>query len=179
VLGSDDTITVRKSGGGGIRDFDQLFTDNYSGLAQVLYRVVGDTSQAEELAAETFWKLHRNPPASGHSLGGWLYRTGIRLALDALKKQKRRTHYEALTPERPDTQNPEQLLELRQQQDRVRVVLAAIKPQQASLLLLRSHGFSLGEIAARLELNRLSVGTFMARAEAAFRKEYVKRHGEK
>jgi DNA-directed RNA polymerase specialized sigma24 family protein len=45
---------------------------------------------------EAFWELHRNPPPSNHNLAGWLYRPGIRLALDHLKKRKGRAHYEAL-----------------------------------------------------------------------------------
>ncbi len=76
--------------------FDQLFLANYRALARVIYRVVGDTAQAEELAAEAFWRLHRNPPPSDRNLEGWLYRTGLRLALDSLKKSKRRVRYEAL-----------------------------------------------------------------------------------
>jgi RNA polymerase sigma-70 factor (ECF subfamily) len=46
------------------------------------------------------------------------------------------------------------------------------------LLVLRSAGHSLAEIASMLHLNPGSVGTFLARADAAFRKEYVKRYGE-
>lgn len=160
------------------REFDELFATNYAYLARLLCRVVGDPGRAEELAAEAFWKLHRNPPASDHNLLGWLYRTGLRLALDALKKQKRRTHYEALGAGLRSGQSPEEALELRLKQDRVREVLAALKPDHATLLLLRSHGLTLAELASSLNLNPGSVGTFLARAETAFRKEYVKRYGE-
>src|SRR6266404_2785101 len=68
-------------------NFDQLFNANYTALTRLIYRVVGDIGWAEELAAEAFWKLHCNPQASDHNLVGWLYRTGIRLALDNLKKR--------------------------------------------------------------------------------------------
>ena len=172
-------------------DFDALFAANYAALARVIRRVVGDAGWAEELAAEAFWKLHRQPPRSDHNLAGWLYRTGLRLALDHLKKQKRRTHYEGLAGTAgggreggpagggPAGGGPEGggygSLE---QQSRVRQVLASIKPAQATLLLLRSEGLSLAELARTLNLNPGSVGTFLARAELAFRKEYVNRYGE-
>jgi RNA polymerase sigma-70 factor (ECF subfamily) len=108
---------------------------------------------------------------------GWLYRTGLRLALDALKKRKRRSHYEALAPAPHAEQTPEQTVEQSERQDRVRRVLAALKPQQAAVLLLRAEGHRLNEIAAVLGLNPNSVGTLLARADAAFRKEYGKRYG--
>jgi DNA-directed RNA polymerase specialized sigma24 family protein len=60
----------------------------------------------------------------------------------------------------------------------VRLVLAALKPEQAALLVLRSEGYSLSEMASILKLNAGSVGTFLARADLAFRKEYVTRYGE-
>src|SRR5690348_11739554 len=103
--------------------FDELFTANYAALTRLLYRVVGDIGWAEDLAAEAFWKLHRNPPASEHNVAGWLYRTGIRLALDNLKKRKRRAHYEALAPRPAAIKSPEEALEQLDQQVRVRQVL--------------------------------------------------------
>jgi RNA polymerase sigma-70 factor (ECF subfamily) len=159
--------------------FNQLFAANYTALTRIVYRVVGDIGWAEELAAEAFWKLHRNPPASDQNLCGWLYRTGLRLALDNLKKRKRRAHYEALAPAPEVTQSPEEALEQLEQQVRVRQALAALKPEQAALLVLRSEGYSLDEMASILTLNPSSVGTLLARADVAFRKEYVNRYGER
>jgi RNA polymerase sigma-70 factor, ECF subfamily len=158
--------------------FDALFIANYRPLTRLLYRVLGDTAAAEELAAEALWKLHRTPPASDRNLPGWLYRTGLRLAFDSLKKQKRRTHYEAHAPLPAPTQTPEEALTLQLRQSRVRHVLSALNPTQSSLLILRSEGYTLAEIAALLVLNPNSVGTLLARADAAFRKEYVNRYGE-
>jgi DNA-binding CsgD family transcriptional regulator len=57
-------------------------------------------------------------------------------------------------------------------------VLAALNPAQAALLVLRSEGYSLAELASILSLNPNSVGTFLARADKAFRKEYIARYGE-
>jgi RNA polymerase sigma-70 factor (ECF subfamily) len=159
--------------------FDELFTANYAALTRLVYRLVGDIGWAEELAAEAFWKLHRNPPASDHNLMGWLYRTGLRLALDDLKKRKRRAHYEALATAPGAIESPEDVLEQLEQQVRVRHVLAALKPEQAALLVLRSEGHSLNELASILVLNPSSVGTLLARADMAFRKEYVNRYGKR
>jgi RNA polymerase sigma factor (sigma-70 family) len=161
------------------RDFEGFFTAHYVALTRLIYRVVGDIGCAEELAAEAFWKLHRNPPRSDNNLAGWLYRTGLRLALDNLKMRKRRAHYEALAPGPGAIQNPEEALAQLELRDRVRQVLAVIRREYAALLVLRSEGYSLGEMASILNLNAGSVGTFVARADGAFRKEYVNRYGER
>lgn len=165
----------------GIEDadhFDGLFAAHYAALTRLIYRIVGDAGWAEELAAEAFWKLHRKPPASGQNLAGWLYRTGLRLAFDNLRKRKRRVHYEALAPAIGRVQSPEEAVARREQQVRVRQVLSALKAHQAELLVLRSEGYSLSEMASILGFNPSSVGTFLARADMAFRKEYVNRYGE-
>jgi RNA polymerase sigma-70 factor (ECF subfamily) len=60
----------------------------------------------------------------------------------------------------------------------LRRALAALKTEQAYLLILRSEGHSLNDIATLLGLNPNSVGTLLARADAALRKEYLKRYGK-
>jgi RNA polymerase sigma-70 factor (ECF subfamily) len=158
------------------QSFDSLFAAHYPQLARLIYRVVGDTGYAEELASEAFWKLHLHRPSSHHNLAGWLYRTGLRLALDGLRKQKRRAYYEAAAARPHLVPNPEESLAARQQQQCVREILAALKPEFALLLVLRSEGLTLNESAAALDCNPASVGKFVARAEAAFRKEWEKRY---
>jgi len=74
--------------------------------------------------------------------------------------------------------DPEQVRAAAEEQEHVRTVLAALKEQQAEILLLRSSGLSYDELAAALELNPSSVGTLLSRAQQAFRKEYVQRYGE-
>jgi RNA polymerase sigma factor (sigma-70 family) len=169
--------TVLLPGTGRIQ-IDELFTAHYPGLARAIYRIVGDTATAEELAAEAFWKLHHKPPASDANLAGWLYRTAIRLALDSVKLRRRRAHYETQSPLPCAIPDPEQTAVRREGEARVRDVLAAIKPEQAALLVLRNEGHTLAEIAGLLYLSPNSVGTLVARAEESFRKEYVKRYGE-
>jgi RNA polymerase sigma-70 factor, ECF subfamily len=74
---------------------------------------------------------------------------------------------------------PEELHAAGEEQHRVRTVLSAIHPRQAELLLLRSDDLSYGEVAAAMDLNPASLGTLLSRAQQSFRKEYIKRYGEK
>jgi RNA polymerase sigma-70 factor (ECF subfamily) len=160
------------------RDFDALFADFYRRLARLLYRVTGDFARAEDVASEAFWRLCSNPPRDRTNLEGWLYRTGLRLALDQLKKERRRARYESLASVFGLAATPHRVLEQTEEQARVRRVLGGMRAVQVELILLRAEGLSYAEIAAALRLNPASVGTLLARAEQVFRKEYVKRYGQ-
>ena len=65
-----------------------------------------------------------------------------------------------------------------EEQEHVRTVLGALDARQSELLLLRASGLSYTEVAAAMELNPASVGTLIARAQQAFRKEFIQRYGE-
>lgn len=159
-------------------DFDNAFHANYERISRVIVRVLGDPARAEDLAVEAFWRLWRSPNAHNDAHGGWVYRTAVRLALDELRRRARRERYERfMTVFRPRT--PDETYAATEEQRRVREVLAAISRQHAVMLLLHSDGASYEEIAGAASVNPSSVGTLLARARQAFRKEYVKRHGER
>jgi RNA polymerase sigma-70 factor, ECF subfamily len=160
-------------------DIETIFHAQYIRVARVIARIISDPSRAEELAVDVFLKWSRHPNAHGAHAEGWLYRTAARLGLDELRRQTRRAKYERLfglvTLRTP---TPEDVRAVTEAQAHVRTVLSAIAPRQAQLLLLRSEGLSYGELASALELNPASVGTLLARAQQAFRREYVTRYGE-
>lgn len=158
-------------------DFEAFFHAHYGRIARVVVRVLGDRGRAEDLASEALWKLWRTPQAQGESAAGWLYRTAVRLALNELRSGKRRSHYEALSDGPQAVPTPEQAHAAAQERAQVREVLAALAPRQTELLILRASGLSYDELAAALELNPASVGTLLARAQRAFRKEYLNRYG--
>src|SRR5262249_34013137 len=110
--------------------------------------------------------------------GGWLYRTAVRIALDELRKQARHEKYARLFRLARTLPSPEQLYLEKQTAERVRIVLASIKRQQAELLIFRSESLSYQEIAEVLQLNQTSIGTLLSRAQEAFRKEYTRLYGE-
>jgi RNA polymerase sigma-70 factor, ECF subfamily len=159
-------------------DLDTIFRAQYERIARVIARVVRDHARAEELAVEVFLKLSRNPQAQGEKAEGWLYRVAVRTGLDELRRQTRQTRYEGLLGFVRGTPTPEKIRAATEEQQKVRLVLSAIAPRQAELLLLRSHDLSYSEVASALDLNPASIGTLLSRAQHAFRKEYIKRYGE-
>jgi len=158
-------------------DFEAFFHAHYERIARVIARVVGDRSRAEDLAAEAFWKLWRTPQAHGESAGGWLYRTAVRMGLNDLRSGRRRSRYEALAGDPPSLLTPEEAHAAAEEREQVRQILSGLRDRQAELLILRSSGLSYDELAAALGLNPSSVGTLIARAQQAFRKEYIKQYG--
>jgi len=158
--------------------FEAAFREHWPRLVATLYRLVGESDEAEDLALETFWRLHRNPPTLAHpeSLRGWLYRVATNLGLNALRARKRRQSYEAqaghLDIQESTSGDPADELERTQEGGRVRLALAQMKPRSAQVLVLRHSGFSYAEIAAALEIAPGSVGVLLARAEKEFEDRY-------
>ena len=159
-------------------DFDALFQRHWGRVYAVLYRLVGEPAEAEDLALETFWRLYTHPPAEWDAdrLGGWLYRVATRLGYNALRSRRRRQAAEgsagqqALLEAQPV--DPASLAETEEQRELVREALRQMKARPAQALILRSAGLTYAEIAAALEIAPGSVGTLLARAEEDFYRRY-------
>ncbi|HEV2176376.1 MAG TPA: sigma-70 family RNA polymerase sigma factor [Terriglobia bacterium] len=163
-------------------DFEGVFLEYYGRIVSVLHRLLGDRTRSEELANDVFWRLYQQPlrPEPDGNVGGWLYRAATNLGIDALRANARRQRYEqAAGREMATGSDPDPLDDvLRAEQcQRVRAVLAALKPGQAQVLALRSSGCSYNELAEALGVKRGSVGTMLIRAEAEFKKRYVEMYG--
>jgi RNA polymerase sigma-70 factor (ECF subfamily) len=164
--------------------FEVIFQQHWSRVYGVLFRIVGDHDEAEDLALETFWRLHENPPAErdAEQLVGWLYRVATNLGLNALRARGRRTRYEEeaghLQLEQMAYTDPAEEFKRSQQSEMVRTVLSRIKPRTAQLLILRHSGLSYAEIASTLGLSPNSIGTLLARAEREFAKSFEKVEAE-
>jgi RNA polymerase sigma factor (sigma-70 family) len=159
-------------------DIETIFHAHYGRIARVIARVLRDPSRAEELAVEVFLKWSRHPGAQGENAQAWLYRVAVRAGLDELRRESRRTRRERVGRFFRHSPTPEEIRASKEDQERVRAVLAAIQRRQAELLVLRSQGLSYDELASALDLKLASIGTFLSRAAQAFRKEYVKRYGK-
>ncbi len=157
--------------------FEATFLEHYPRVFGVLFRLVGDRAEAEDLTLEAFWKLWRDPPAHPQaSVGGWLYRVAVRLGYNALRAAKRRVQYEeqagreAIPLNHPP--DPAHEVEIEQERARVRAVLRHLPERDAQLLVLRHSGLSYKEIAAALNVAPTSIGTLLARAEQEFERRW-------
>ena len=163
-------------------DLETIFQAQYERIARVMAGIIKDPARAEELAVEVFLKWQRTPNAQGEGAEGWLYRAAVRIALNELRRKTLRNRYESLvgfaTSGKTGGSTPHEIYAAQEEQQRVRLVLGAMEPRQAELLLLRNNDLSYQELASILNLNSASVGTLLSRALQAFRKQYIQRYGK-
>ncbi len=164
-----------------VQQFETVFADHWSRVYNVVFRLVGDQDEAQDLALETFWQYYRNPPAKEENLNGWLYRVAVNLGYNALRARKRRSKYEiesgSQTIEQGSTPEPEQMIILAEQRREVQEVLGQMKPRSAKLLVLRYTGLNYKELAAALNMQPSSIGKTLARAQAEFEAFFNKVEG--
>lgn len=171
-------IGARALAGDGTERLNVMFRSQYARITRVIGRVIHDQARAEELAVDVFLKWWSIPAAHGDGAEGWLYRTAARRALDELRRTTRHRRLDlALSLMRLAPATPAEIYHSQQNQERTRQVLNALRRRDAEVLLLRSDGLSYQELAIALDLNPTYVGSLLARAQAAFRKEYERRHG--
>ena len=168
------------------REFEELFLEHYPRLVKTLLRLVGTSGQAEELAADAFYRLHRHRSQHGsdENLPGWLYRTAVNLGLDALRANSRRSRREQQAQREGPvegqgnaTAGPLYELLAEEQRERVRSVICRLKPVQGQVLLMGSSGFTCKEMAEMLGVKIDSLYVMISRAKAQFEKEYVNLYG--
>jgi len=164
-------------------DLETVFRSQYERIARVIAGVIRDPARAEELAVEVFLKWERTPAARGEGAEGWLYRAAVRVALNELRRRAMRARYERLLGLVTGgaffggASTPHEIYAAEEDRRRVQLVLSAIQPRQAELLLLRSNDLSYQELATALNLNPASVGTLLSRALDTFRREFTRRYG--
>lgn len=153
--------------------FEGLFLRHYAQVYRVVYNLVGDRQEAEDILQETFLALYQHPPRLEPEvpLVAWLCRVALNRGYNALRRQQRarRTLDEAAPVAELD---PDAELLRSEERARVRTALAELPERQSRLLLLRHAGLSYAEIAAVVEVAPGSVGTLLVRAERAFLAAY-------
>ncbi|MEM7798798.1 MAG: sigma-70 family RNA polymerase sigma factor [Chloroflexota bacterium] len=177
---TDSELLANISNGDDI-SFELLFHRHYSRVYGLIFRIVGSSAEAEDIAQEVFLLLYRRPPARkgrdadhDHHVGAWLYRVATNSAYNAIRSRKRlwqrNTH---LVPEEHDpASGPEKSLESVEEREKVRRALLTLKPWQAQLLLLRQMGLSYTELAESCQIAATSVGKQLSRAADSFRKAF-------
>jgi RNA polymerase sigma-70 factor, ECF subfamily len=161
--------------------FEAIFLEHYGRVLHLLVRLAGSRTQGEDLANEVFWKLsqHSEHWLRTNNVGGWLYRTATHAGIDALRAASHRKQYEWAATSHACTHGSDEtgpLDDILREEDRkhVQLALGKMKPAQAQLLLMRADGSSYKELAEALNVAVTGIGTLLNRAEAEFRRHYLK-----
>ncbi len=169
----------------GDRDaFGELVTRYERRLIRVILRFVPDWEQARDLAQDTFFRAYQRLDQfdSARRFGPWLFRIGVNLTLDYLRKKKRRLRWSLFsdapgeTAPDPATPDPRGQLDLSQE---VRTVMDQLPEKYRSVLVLRDlENFTTSEIAAILNRKEATIRWRLAEARKQFKSQWVSRMGE-
>jgi len=160
------------------QEFESLFHEYWAPIYRLLVRMVVDPAEAEDLALETFYKLHQYRPVfnTEFNVRGWLHRVAINLALQSIRSFKRREQYEINAGkdalESASDNQPAELFNQKEDHRTVQIALAQMNQRQAEILILRHSGMNYKDIAASLHLSPTSIGPLLLRAEREFEKQH-------
>ena len=172
--GFSDARLVEECRRGDQSAFGELVLRYERRLIRVIQRFIRDADIAEDLAQETFLRVFERLDQydASRRFGPWLFRIGVNLTLDYLRKQKRRG-LTALFTDRskerwpdPGIVDPRQSLDLHQE---VRLVVEEIPEKYRTVLVLRDlENFSTSEIAAILNRKEATIRWRLAEARNRF-----------
>jgi RNA polymerase sigma-70 factor (ECF subfamily) len=181
--GGSDARLVDAARRGDQTAFGELVLRYEQRLMRVIDRFVQDPGLAEDLAQETFLKVYDRLEQFDVSrrFGPWLFRIGVNLTLDYLRRKKRRGRWSLFSdrwkeksPD-PAVRDPRQQLDLQQE---VQKVLQLIPEKYRTVMVLRDlEGFSTSEIAAVLQRKEATIRWRLAEARHRFQYYWGKRHG--
>jgi RNA polymerase sigma-70 factor, ECF subfamily len=175
-----DNLLLEQIGAGDIESFDTLFHRHYDRVYGLLFRLLGNRGEAEDMTQEVFLKLYQHAYRKKlfkrqreHNIGAWLYRVATNMGYNEIRSRQRRWQRNlVLVPDPQGSPAAEQEVEQRERETAVRAALAQLSERQVQLLLMRQMDFSYAECAAACDIAPSSVGTLLARAAQAFRQAY-------
>ena len=181
---SQELLLLERIRAGDQAGFETLMRQHAPKVVGLATRLIGDRSEAEDLAQEAFLRLHRALPGfrGDSSIGTWLYRTTTRLAIDHLRRErlKRNLFFFRRNEEDPDPldtvpdprSNPGRDLHNKQAMTGLRQAMDKLSARQRAVFVLRHHeGLPLQEIATLLGLETGTVKVHLHRAVTALRTE--------
>lgn len=179
--GLNEARLVEEARRGNKAAFGELVLRYERRLIRLILQFIRDEAQAEDLAQETFVRVYKTFDQFDPSrrFGPWLFRIGVNLTLDYLRRRKRRGFWslfsEANSERSPDPEvaDPRQGIDLSQE---VQHVLDQLPEAYRMVLVMRDlENFSTSEIAAILNRKEATIRWRLAEARARFQHLWSKR----
>lgn len=166
------------------RSYELLVQRHMDRIYTLVYRVVSNKEEAEDITQEVLVKVYNNIRSFDQkaSFSTWLYRIAVNSALDGLEKMKRRsntTSFSYSSSSNPDeeletmvastTAGPEEEVMQRDLRECIQNVLKNLDREQARVLVMRDfEDLSYADIAQALEAKLSAVKMRIHRARLAF-----------
>ena len=141
-------------------------------LHRIAYRMIGDATEAEDLAQEALLRLWRDAARwqAGHAgTGAWLNRVVLNLCLDRLRR--RRFASDEAVPERADESPlaPDEMDAARMRAATVAAIAALSDRQRAAIVLTYYEEVSNQVAAETMDMNIKAFESLLLRARSALR----------
>ena len=179
--GVTDARLVEEARRGQKDSFGELVLRYEKRLVRVISRFVSDEELARDLAQDTFLRVYERLDQfdPGRRFGPWLFRIGVNLTLDYLRKRKRRGRW-ALFSETPGEKTPDPASpDPRKKRDlsqEVRAVLDQLPEKYRSVIVLRDlENFPTSEIAAIMNRKEATIRWRLAEARERFQRLWSQR----
>lgn len=181
--GRNDAWLVERTRRGDQAAFGALVRRYERKLIRVLARLTRDPEAARDLAQETFWRVYDRLDRfdTGRRFGPWLFRIGVNLGLDHLRRQRSdpppssldRIHGDDGSPFDPPDADPRVQADLAQE---VQFILAQLPVAYRTILVLRDlEGFSSSEVAAIVGRREATIRWRLSKAREKFRQVWERR----
>lgn len=145
--------------------FEEVFRHRETEILRAAYRILGNWADAEDVAQETFIRLHKHGISFDNEmvLRGWLYRVAVNLCLDRKRVERR---FEEVPETIAAHGASAETVAIREQQKRsVMAALSGLPPRERAAVVLREiQGLSTNEVAEILGSSEVTVRSQVAKA---------------
>jgi RNA polymerase sigma-70 factor (ECF subfamily) len=167
-------------------DFTEIVAQNYQRVYSVIYRLIEDREEAEDLTQDTFvnaYRAYRDFRHESH-VYTWLYRIAVNLTKNRLDRRSRRRVTEGVSLDSPVeieqdelvrqvedwSQTPDRVFENRSIGEFLTSEVKALRPEYKMVVVLRDYeGLSYEEIARVVGVSVQAVKSRLFRARSVLR----------
>lgn len=156
-------------------DFDSVYEKYHGVIIKHIAYLTGSIHAAEDLSQEVFIRFYYTPPSHSNTIA-WLCKVANNLAYNYTRDEKGKKGKEPVIAE----DEADKVISI---EDRVlknseikltKKVLNLLPTRDKMCLLLKFSGYKYDEIAEVIGIEKTSVGTILARAQAKFKEKYLK-----
>lgn len=183
LLTNDPTDLIASACRGDLTAFREIIDWYGTQIYSLAFQIVRDRDDAQDIAQEVFLRLH----ASLHTFNGqnrfttWLYRLTTNMAIDFLRKHRKKMVYSLNEPDlaslpadsalRPDVQ-----MEMKETREILTSLLGKLSPSQRKIFVLRDmRDFTTDETADILGCGVATVRVHLAQARLRIRRALIRR----
>lgn len=157
---------------------DRFVNDNLRRIFRLIYRIVGNVHDAQDLTQEAFIKALQRQEQLKDELKSaqWLSRIATNTAIDFLRKHGRVTFCEISDAPESRAETPEAFVLRSEQRNWLAAGMERLTPRERAALVLRDmEDLPADEVARRLDCSKATVRSHIANARTKLKKFAEKR----